>query len=58
MSNVLHGCAASDGEERDGYEFEVTTLRQLVGLLIQYKEIHLNHFDNEADLDIWVKREG
>jgi hypothetical protein len=52
----LNGCFAKDGQELDGREFEVATLREFVELLKnnKNKQMHLNYFDNEDDLDIWL----
>jgi len=52
----LNGCFSSKGEEIDGKEFEVATLREFIELLKnnKSKQMHLNYFDDEDDLDIWI----
>lgn len=51
----LNGCIAKNGEEIDGKEFEITTLKELIDILINHKEIHLNYFDEKEDLDLWIR---
>lgn len=51
----LNGCIAKNKEEIDGKEFEVSSLKELIDILILHKEVHLNYFDDEKDLDMWVK---
>ena len=53
----LHGCASRNGEEIDGREFEVETLEDLIEILEQDGEVHLNYFHGERDLDLWVTAE-
>ena len=54
--NILCGCGAKNGEEIDGQEFEITTLKELLEMLKQNKEIHINYFKNDkCDLDLWLK---
>lgn len=54
----LFGCISKDGEEIDGQEFEVETLPELIELLKNNKQVHLNYFEDEsADLDLWVSAE-
>lgn len=55
MNNMLNGCVAVKGYEVDGKEFRIESLKQLIELLILNKELHLSYFDNEEDLDIWIK---
>lgn len=52
----LNGCFSSKGGEIDGQEFEVATLREFTELLknSKNKQMHLNYFDDEDDLDIWI----
>lgn len=54
---MLHGCISKNGYEIDGEEFEIKTLRELIDLLKESKEVHLNYFDDEPDLDLWIKVE-
>ena len=42
-------------EEIDGWEFEVDNLKDFIQVLKTYKSIHLNYFDDEDDLDIWIR---
>jgi hypothetical protein len=55
----LNGCLARDGEEIDGEEFEVADLREFIKVLhqawVEKKQVHLNYFDDEDDLDIWLE---
>ena len=51
----LYGCVSKNEEEIDGCEFEITTLAQLVELLRNHKELHLNYFEGKEDLDIWLR---
>ena len=51
----LNGCIAKNGNEIDGKEFEVTTLKELIDILTTNEEVHLNYFDDQGDLDLWVK---
>ena len=53
----LNGCFSENGEEIDEQEFEVETLKEFVELLKngRNKEMHLNYFDSEEDLDLWIK---
>jgi len=53
----LNGCVSKNEEEIDGKEFEVETLKEFIEILKNNKEVHLNYFDDEADLDLWVKVE-
>ena len=58
MTKRLFGCVSYDGEEIDGKEFEVETLQELIEILKNNKEVHLNYFERESeDLDLWVKAE-
>lgn len=54
---VLNGCGAKNGEEVDGWEFEVDNLKDFIDILKTYKSIHLNYFDDEDDLDLWLRVE-
>ena len=54
---TLNGCGCKMGEEVDGWEFEVETLKEFVEILKTYGSIHLNYFDDEEDLDIWLSVE-
>jgi hypothetical protein len=54
---MLNGCGAKNGEEVDGWEFEVGSLEEFIKVLKTYKSIHLNYFDGEDDLDLWVRLE-
>lgn len=51
----LNGCVSKDGEEIDGREFTISTLDELIFILWCNKEVHLNYFDDEDDLDMWLK---
>ena len=51
----LNGCVSNNEEEIDGKEFEVETLQEFIEILKNNKEVHLNYFDDEDDLDLWVK---
>ena len=50
----LNGCGAKMGEEVDGWEFEVETLEEFINILKSYKQIHINYFDDEEDLNLWI----
>ena len=50
----LHGCVSKNQEEIDGEEFTIDTLPQLVSILKASGEVHLNYFDDDEDLDMWV----
>ena len=52
----LNGCVAENGEEIDGKEFEIETLKELIDILKFSNEVHLNYFDDEEDLDIWLTK--
>lgn len=53
---TLCGCGCKDGEEVDGWEFEVENLVELVEILGTYRSIHLNCIGDE-DIDIWLEVE-
>lgn len=53
---MLNGCIAENGQEIDGQEFRIETLKELIELLEKNKEIHLNYFDDEDNLDLWIER--
>jgi hypothetical protein len=56
---ILSGCGTKNGKEIDGQEFDVETLHTLIDVIRQYKEVHLNYFEDEDDLDLWIKlKEG
>jgi hypothetical protein len=55
QKQYLNGCGCKDGEEVDGWEFEVDNLKDFIQVLKTYKSIHLNYFDDEDDLDIWIR---
>lgn len=50
----LNGCVSKEGEEVDGKEFEIETLKEFIEILKNNKEVHLNYFDDEDELDLWV----
>ena len=52
---ILNGCISKDGKEIDGLEFSITSLSELIGLLKEHKEVHLNYFDDEDDLNLWLE---
>lgn len=52
---TLHGCVAENGEEIDSKEFEVKTLKEFIEILKENKGVHLNYFDGEEDLDLWIR---
>jgi len=53
---ILCGCITRDGEEIDGEEFEVSSLRELIEIFKKNKEVHLNYFDADTkDIDLWLK---
>lgn len=54
-TKYLRGCVSEKYEEVDGKEFAISTLREFVALLKKYPELHLNYFDGEDDLDLWIK---
>jgi len=55
---ILAGCISQDGEEIDGKEFEVETLKDFIDILKNNKQVHLNYFEDESsDLDLWVSVE-
>jgi len=56
--DILFGCVSRDEEEIDGNEFQITTLKELIDLLKENKELHLNYFEDEQDLDMWLRTEG
>ena len=51
----LNGCGCKNGSEVDGWEFEVDNLKDFIEILKTYKSIHLNYFDDEDDLDMWLR---
>jgi len=57
----LNGCVSRNLNEVDGREFRFSTLKEFVHFLsvlksdYNYKQIHLNYFDNEKDLDLWLE---
>jgi len=53
----LFGCVSKDECEVDGKEFEVETLEELIEILKEQKEVHLNYFDDEEELNLWVVAE-
>lgn len=55
---TLFGCVAKDGEEVDGKEFEINTLSELIEILKDYPELHLNYTSlmGKKELDWWIKR--
>lgn len=53
-NKLLSGCGAKMGEEVDGWEFEVDNLEDFIEILKTYKSIHLNYFNDEDDLDLWL----
>lgn len=55
IGEELNGCVAKDGEEVDGLEFQITTLRELIELITKHKEVHLNYFSGDKqNLDLWI----
>lgn len=62
----LNGCIAKDGEEIDGREFDVDNLKDFVEILKGLKtdgisphlneQVHLNYFDDDEDLDLWLQK--
>ena len=44
---------AKQGDEIDGWEFEVDNLDDLVDVLKTYKSIHLNFYGDE-NIDMWL----
>jgi hypothetical protein len=53
---VLRGCVSNNYSEIDGLEFNITTLSELIDILKKHSEIHLNYFEGEKDLDLWITR--
>ena len=54
----LCGCISKDGNEIDGNEFECENLEDLIQILKNNKQVHLNYFEDESnDLDLWVSVE-
>jgi len=51
----LYCCKSKDGEEIDGEEFEITTLEELINILMIHEEIHFKYFEDEDDLHLWIK---
>jgi len=51
--SILSGCGAKDGDEIDGWEFEVDNLDDFIEILKTYKSIHLNFYGDE-NIDIWI----
>ncbi len=54
---MLNGCISKNGEEIDGEEFEISTLKELIELFKNNEELHLNYFDDEEDLNLWLKKD-
>jgi len=55
------GCVSKDGEEIDGKEFEIESLKDLVEILEEnsHGQIHLNYIidqenGGEHNLDLWL----
>jgi len=57
MEKMLNGCGSKDGEEVNGWEFEVNNLKDFIKILKTYKSVHLNYFNDEDDLDLWLRVE-
>ena len=55
MSKLLSGCGAKQGEEVDGWEFEVETLEEFMEIINTYGSIHLN-FYGEDNIDLWITK--
>jgi hypothetical protein len=51
----LNGCGSKNGSEIDGCEFEVENLKELIEVIKTYGDVHLNYFDDEDDLDLWIR---
>ena len=52
---MICGCGAESGAEVDGEEFEIHNLHELVEILEEYNEVHLNYFKGGDDIDLWIK---
>jgi hypothetical protein len=56
MNKTLCGCGAKNGEEVDGWEFDVDTLEGFMEIIQQYGSVHLNFWGDE-NVDLWLRRE-
>jgi len=52
---MIYVCKSKDGEEIDGFERHVQGIIELLKLLEEFKEAHIQTKDEEIDL--WVKVE-
>ena len=41
----IQGCISKNGKEIDGKEFTITTAKELLEMLIETGEVHINFFD-------------
>ncbi len=56
LNKKLYGCISKDGEEIDGKEFTIQSLSELIDIIKNNEEIHINYFEDEDDLDLWINK--
>ena len=53
---TLSGCGCKQGEEVDGWEFDVNNLEEFMEVIKTYGSIHLNFYGDD-NVDIWMSKE-